>query len=149
MATKAKLTNHISQILADAGRSSDYNNRSFFTKSLNSVLDKGLVKIEIQQVGKIWQNAKVDHNFNLIITGFGRIARIYIQGKMEPREILLKVGGFLNSEHIKKQIGISLTVGCSCERCNGNGIIKQFHYYCAGICFECFGSGRSITTKTI
>jgi hypothetical protein len=30
---------------------------------------------------------------------------------------------------------------CSCNKCNGNGIIPSFMYYAEGICFDCGGSG--------
>ena len=28
-----------------------------------------------------------------------------------------------------------------CKRCQGRGYIPQYHYYCEGICFKCFGEG--------
>lgn len=28
-----------------------------------------------------------------------------------------------------------------CNRCQGRGYIPQYHYYCEGICFKCFGEG--------
>lgn len=28
-----------------------------------------------------------------------------------------------------------------CSRCQGRGYIPQYHYYCEGICFKCFGEG--------
>ena len=147
------MENYIKQILEKANRSCDSDNRSSITRSINKCIDNGYLKIAIQEQGRIWTNPKIKNEdgslfkFNIEVKGFGRKYVNYFGGKISENEILRFVGVILNEN--KVYIGEQFTQGCECSRCNGKGIIQAFNYYCEGICFECYGSGRSIEKVSI
>jgi len=143
------LTNHIKEILGKAERWNNVDNRSLYTKSVNQCLEQGLVKIYICQKGQVWQNDSKTKKWNIVIKGFGYKSTAYISGTIETIEILTLLGKFLNDENIKKRINVTIPVSCDCPRCHGKGIIPQFHYFCSGICFQCYGSGRDVQKITI
>jgi hypothetical protein len=150
--------NKVNQLFLESGRPNQGDNRNFFVKALDKVLTDGFISIKIQQDGKIWTNPKhVDSNGNLIkfnieITGYGWRRRVY-KNSFSAKDLLEEVGSFIQNPSISdkhvKSISVSGLEVCECERCNGKGIISQFNYYCAGICFECYGSKYSVKKVTI
>jgi hypothetical protein len=153
------MENHIKTIFEKSGLTFDKDNRSFQTKAVNECIENGMVKVSIQENGKIWTNpkfAKKDGTlikFNLEVRAFGLIRRAYING-IDINDVLENIGGILNDERVKVKIGEAIVgtyyfESCACSRCNGNGVIPQFSYYCAGICFSCYGAGRSIRKVSI
>lgn len=51
----------------------------------------------------------------------------------------------LNSEiNVYSQDGEFLLKTEVCSKCNGSGHLKEFNYYCEGVCFECQGEGVTI-----
>jgi len=150
--------NKVNQLFLESGRPNQGDNRNFFVKALDKVLTDGFISIKIQQDGKIWTNPKhIDSNGNLIkfnieITGYGWRRRVY-KNSFSAKDLLEEVGSFIQNPSISdkhiKSISVSGLEVCECERCNGKGIIPQFHYYCSGICFECYGSKYSVKKVTI
>ena len=53
---------------------------------------------------------------------------------------------FENDENRKsiviEDVFLSGSLYIPCDRCNGKGIIDQYHYICFGRCFKCDGKGR-------
>jgi len=149
------MKNHIKEIMVNAGRSYEYDNRNFQTKSINQCIDKGMVEVFISDKGRLSTNSKLLNKdgslwgFNLRINAFGFVRRAYISPYISPNDILMQIGELLNKSNVKEKINATYYESCECSRCHGYGIIKQFHYYCNGICFDCYGSGKSIVKKSI
>lgn len=147
------MENYIKQILEKANRSCNSDNRSSITRSINKCIDNGYLKIAIQEQGRIWTNPKIKnedgslYKFNMQVTGFGKNYSKYVSGKISENEILRYIGKILNQNKVR--IGEQFVQGCECSRCHGDGFIQAFNYYCEGICFECYGSGRSIEKVSI
>ena len=147
------MENYIKQILDKANRSCDSDNRSSITRAINKCIDNGYLKIAIQEQGMIWTNPKLKNDdgslykFNIQVKGFGKTYSKYVSGKISENEILRYIGKILNDNSVR--IGEQFKQGCECSRCNGDGFIKAFNYYCEGVCFECYGSGRSIEKISI
>jgi hypothetical protein len=150
--------NKVNQLFQESGRPNQGDNRNYFVKALDKVLTDGFISIKIQQDGKIWTNPKhKDSNGNLIkfnieIIGYGWRRRVYLNS-FSAKDLLREVGLFVQNPSISdahvKSISVSGLEVCECGRCNGTGIIPQFHYYCSGICFECYGSKYSVKKVTI
>lgn len=149
------MKNYIKEIMENAERSYDYDNRNFQTKSINTCIHNGMVKISVANKGRLNTNSKILNKdgslwgFNLRVDAFGFVRRVRIHDYIAPNDILMAIGDLLNKENIKERINATYFESCECSRCNGKGIIPQFHYYCGGICFDCYGSGREIIKKTI
>lgn len=150
------MKNHIKSILESAGRISKLDNRSAIAKGINTCIENGMVEIKVSEKNMVLRNPSyLDENgnkkqFTLSISGFGRISRFYIKdSNMSERVIIEKLGQFLHSDLVKKEVGVRLNSVCECDRCNGKGIIPQFHYFCSGICFDCYGSGYKVKKVSI
>ena len=74
--------NATNKLFTESKRSEQGDNRSYFVKALNKILDDGLIKVQIQEIGMIWTDERYkDDNgnlkkFNVIIKGYGRIRRV-------------------------------------------------------------------------
>lgn len=142
----AKLQNHISEILKAAGRPSDYTNRSFYTKGLNAAIDTGLVKVEVCEPGKIWKMNN-GGKANIKVSAAGRFIYNYVT-TITPGDILPLVGRLLLDPIVKEKISADVHLRADhCRKCNGQGIIPQFYYYCSGICFDCGGTGANFSKE--
>lgn len=69
----------------------------------------------------------------------------YNNYKLDLSEILLRVAQLIsiirgNGDFLQSEI-FSKYGKCSCNKCNGVGIIPAFSYYANGICFDCCGIG--------
>jgi hypothetical protein len=149
------MKNHIKEIMQNAKRSYEYDNRNFQTKAINTCIENGMVKVTIADEGMLSSNPKILKSdgslfyFNLRVDAFGFARRVRVHNYIAPNDILKAIGDLLNKENIKEKINATYFESCECSRCNGKGIIPQFHYYCGGVCFDCYGSGREIRKKTI
>jgi hypothetical protein len=149
------MKNHIKAIMESAKRSYDYDNRNFQTKAINNCIENGMVKITVADKDRLSTNSKLLNKdgslwgFNLRVDAFGFASRVRVRHSIEPNDILIAVGNLLNKENIKEKINASYFESCDCSRCNGKGIIPQFHYYCSGICFDCYGSGKDVKKISI
>jgi len=148
----------VNELFENSGRSNQGDNRNYFVKALNKVLEDGFISISIVQQGKVWTNPKYldstgkERKFNIIIKGYGMMRRIFLSS-FDARELLLLVGEFIQQPVIAdahiKSISVKTDELCKCSRCSGMGIIEQFKYYCGGICFQCYGSKYEIVKKTV
>ncbi len=134
--------------MLQAGRDSDITNRSYYVKAVNNVLLTGLVSIKVCQIGKVWEG-KDGINYDLKVSAGGWNSRLKIGKGMRPTDILRAIGNLLLKPEVKENIKAQVFVPEHCEKCNGQGIIPAFHYYCSGICFECMGIGRDFKNRTI
>ena len=155
MATK----NLVNELFLNAGRPEQGDNRSYFVKALNKVLSDGFIKVEIQQKGKIWTTPNfVDaqgnkKKFNVEIKGYGWRRRIDIGDRFNASDLLKQVGAFIQQPEVAEKHKTTISAHgfecVECSRCNGKGIIPAFHYYCQGICFDCYGSKYQVRRLTI
>lgn len=151
--------NTVNQLFQNSGRPAEGDNRNYFVKALNKVLQDGFITIQVQEKGMIWTHPKhVNEDgtlkkFNVMIEGYGYIRRVYLRRDFTAKDLLQQVGEFIQDPKIAekhiKSISVDFNEICECQRCNGQGIIPQFHYYCSGICFECYGSRYSFKRKSI
>jgi hypothetical protein len=154
-----KAQNLVNELFKSANRPEQGDNRSHIVKTLNKVLEDGIVKVAISEKGKAWTNKNyVDANgnkinFNIEIKGYGRVRRAYVTPYIDADDVLKQVGKFLQDPIVSEKHTAAINVSgfevCECERCNGKGIIPAFHYYCQGICFECYGSKYIVRKYTL
>lgn len=149
--------NATNKLFTESGRPEQGDNRSYFVKALNQIINDGLIKINIQEKGKIWTNPRHKDSkgnlikFNIEIKGYGCTGRYY-DNNFNAIDLLTYLAEFIQhpkvaESHIKS-ISVDTMKICECDRCNGKGFIKQFDYYCNGICFKCYGS-KYMVDKTI
>lgn len=148
----------VNELFEQSGRPSQGDNRSYFVKALNKVLEDGFITIKLQDKGRIWTNPKFVAKdgslikFNIEIKGYGWTKRVY-ESNFSAKDLLAHVGTFVQNPSISEQHVKSISVNtfevCECSRCNGKGIIPAFNYYCNGICFNCYGSKYEVKKKTI
>lgn len=144
----------VKQIFEAAGHPCNFNRRNRWFKALSEILESGLITFKVCEIGKHWFEG--DYKWNISIHGCGQMMRFFkksgskIDNKIliEPYDVLRIVGKFLQSEVIKQRIISHVNLDLKCDRCCGQGRIERFHYYCDGICFECYGSGYSAHKKT-
>lgn len=143
-------TNKTSEILVEAGYEKT-DNRSYFTKALNKVINDGHIIIQVMPKGKIMKYED-GRKANLIIKGYKRISRVYLYN-VNPNTILRSVGDFIKDPIVAERHleTISVSENCiePCAKCNGKGYIPLFSYYCGGLCFDCYGSKYMIVKRTI
>ncbi len=131
----------IKQIVAEKGYDwSDYS-KTKAVINLNKVLNNSEITIEFVQNGFI-RTKKTGFKYNIIIS-LGEISYAYMNRDIasSPLSVLANVGNFINKDSVKQVLTASININCKCEKCGGAGVIPQFHYYCSGICFDCFGLG--------
>ena len=148
----------VNELFEQSGRPSQGDNRSYFVKALNKVLEDGFITIKLQDKGRIWTNPKFVAKdgslikFNIEIKGYGWTKRVY-ENNFSAKDLLKHVGAFVQNPSISEQHVKSISVNtfevCECSRCNGKGIIPAFNYYCNGICFNCYGSKYEVKKKTV
>lgn len=141
--------NLVNEMFVASGRPEQGDNRSYFVKALNKVLNDGFVDVSICPKGKVWSNKNfVDANgnlrkFNVEIKGYGWKRRVDI-GEFDACDLLKEVGKFIQIPEVAEKHKTTITgtgFECvECSRCHGKGIIPAFNYYCQGICFQCYGS---------
>ncbi len=120
-------------------------NRSRFCKAVNDVLNDGRVTIEIAPKGKVWTTygGKQVNKYNVVVKAAGWSSRNLMSGGIYTSGILRVIGQHLQIPEVREKILAWVSLHPFCERCNGVGYIPQFSYYCDGICFDCYGTGRS------
>ena len=148
----------VNELFMESGRPNQGDNRNYFVKALNKVLEDGFITIKLQKSGFVWTNPKyVDSNgelkkFNIEIRGYGHIYRVFLR-QFTAMDLLLYVGKFIQNPQIAEKHINSISVDayeiCKCSRCMGKGRIEQFNYYCDGICFQCYGSQYDLKKKTV
>lgn len=154
-----KTENLVNKLFTAAGRPEQGDNRSFIVKTLNKVLADNIIDVTISEMGRVWTNKKhVDSNgnmkeFNIQIKAYGWTRRVYVSHGISANDVLKNIGLFLQNPNVADKHTTSIRVSglevCECTRCHGKGIIPAFHYYCQGICFECYGSKYSLRKYTV
>ena len=150
--------NLVNELFVNSGRPEQGDNRSYFVKALNKVLSDGFIKVEIAPRGKKWTNknyADAQGNlkpFTIVIKGYGWITRCYMS-EFDASYLLKQVGKHIQIPEVAEKHKTTITghgFECvECSRCHGQGIIPAFHYYCQGICFDCYGSKYQVRRLTI
>lgn len=153
----------VNSLFTASGRPEQGDNRSKYVKALESMLSEGYIKIEIQELGKVWTTPKhVDAGGKLVpftveMRGYGYVRRLYVKS-FDAKDLLLKAAKFLASDNLKDKhtearkaasSSISFDVAEPCSRCSGAGFIRAFNYYCDGLCFSCCGAGYKIKKRSI
>lgn len=141
----------VTELLTGAGYPCEYNRRNRWFKALSEIMESGLLTIKVSNKGTSWKRKEGATNgpeqWNIAVSAFERVRRHYTGDSrnqdVTPYMVLRVVGKFLQSPEIKEQIRSFVNLDLTCDRCGGQGYIRQFHYYCDGICFECYGSGYS------
>jgi len=154
-----KTENLVNKLFTAAHRPEQGDNRAFIVKTLNKVLADGIVDVQISEKGKVWTNKNhIDSNgnmieFNIQIKAYGWTRRVYVSHWISADDVLKNVGKLLQNPNVSDKHTTSIQLSglevCECPRCNGKGIIPAFHYYCQGICFECYGSKYSLRKYTL
>ena len=150
--------NATNKLFIDSGRPEQGDNRNYFVKALNKIIEEGFIKIAIQEKGKIWTNPKFKdaqgnlRKFNIEIKGYGCTGRYY-DSNFDAKGLLTYVAQFIQfpqvAEAHTKSLFVESLETCECDRCNGLGFIKAFDDYCNGICFQCYGSKYMVRTKVL
>ena len=154
----AQINNLVNELFVNANRPEQGDNRSYYVKSLNKILNDGIITIAINERGNYWTNPSyIDANgklkpFNVKISGYGMIRRCFI-GELSAEDLLKQVAKFVHDPRVSEKHTKSLKFSglnvVECSRCNGQGIIRAFSHVCQGICFECYGSKYSIAKYTM
>lgn len=157
------MKNILKEVYSTSGRLLKEDNRSFFVKSINMLLDRGEIKIEISPIGRVWRKDKnlginedlpngSMNKFNVSISGYGLQRKVYLN-KMTPEMILMNCAKILTDKRAKTKIEDRIKVDYmkykSCSKCQGRKIILGFLHYCDGICFQCGGSGFEAVKSSV
>ncbi len=150
--------NATNKLFYESGRATQGDNRNYFVKALNQIIEDGFIKISIVQKGKVWTNPNFKdekgnlRKFHIEIKGYGVVGR-YNDANFDAKGLLTYVAKFIQfpkvAEAHTKSILLNSLEACECDRCYGKGIIKAFNFYCQGICFKCYGSKYMITKKVL
>jgi hypothetical protein len=150
--------NATNKLFVESLRPEQGDNRNYFVKALNQIIEDGFISIKIAPKGKVWTNhnfkdAKGNlRDFDIQVKGYGWVGRYY-DGNFNARDLLGYVAKFIKNPSIidlhVKTISMNVNEICPCDRCNGQGFIKAFDYYCDGICFKCYGSKYMVVKKTL
>ncbi len=145
----AQIKNLVNELFVNANRPEQGDNRSYYVKSLNKILNDGIITIAINERGMHWTNpCFVDANgekkpFDVKISGYGWTRRIFLR-EFNCEDLLKQVAQFIKNPAIAEKHTASMKVSglhvVECYRCNGRGFIPGFRHVCQGICFECYGS---------
>jgi hypothetical protein len=150
------MKNLLKDIFENANRILTYDNRNYYVKNLNLLLERNEISIKIQIDGKVWLkdinlgpsdylSDKSLNKYNIVISAYGWNRKFYISNYITPKEILTQVANLLTNENVKnnrlQKLNVNLKEYKECQKCNGKKIIPAFKHVCSGICFECGGSG--------
>jgi hypothetical protein len=116
-------------------------------RSLQALLDTGLVYFTVCESGKVWVNKDNGFKYNVVVSLKKPNGKWYVHRVktnvtfIDGYQVLKIIGGALLKPEVKEFMKSYVNIDSSCRRCSGQGIIPQYHYYCNGICFECYGLG--------
>lgn len=137
----------VKQIFEKYGYSYDKDGRNRTHRSLQKLLDSGFITFRISSPGKVFVSKTdgVEYNIKVYVKfeeNSWRSYRFYHRGSsIDGYDVLKVIGMVLQEPKVKEVIKSYVDIDSTCQRCNGVGRIPMFHYYCDGICFECFGLG--------
>ena len=142
----AQIKNLVNELFVNANRPEQGDNRSYYVKSLNKILNDGILVIKIAPKG--FHDKIVDANgnqkpYDVEISGHGMVMRVFLK-EFDAEDLLKKVAKFVQDPRVSEKHTTSLKVSgfesVQCYKCNGRGIIPGFRHVCQGICFECYGT---------
>lgn len=131
----------LQQLFTKAEREVNFDNRSYFCKSVNTVLKTVECKILIAPEGKVWR-MKNDTFVNVKVKGYGKVFSLDAGKVITPRDVLRVVASFLQNEVVREKINANITTPHTCGKCEGKGHIPSFAHVCEGVCFDCGGIGK-------
>jgi hypothetical protein len=137
----------VKEIFESQGYKYDKDGRNRTHRSLQALLDSGLVTFRVCQKGMVWteKGSGVKYNVKVSIKQpNGNWWVSYIKSSItniDSYDVLKLIGGVLRTEKVQEFMRSYVDIDSSCKKCNGVGIIPAFHYYCNGICFDCYGLG--------
>jgi hypothetical protein len=65
----------------------------------------------------------------------------YYSSSIRPFDVVKTMGKALQSDEGKTVVKSIVDLDNTCKKCQGQGYIPMFSYYCDGVCFDCYGSG--------
>ena len=137
----------VKEIFEAEGHTYDKDGRNRTHRSLQSLLDSELVTFRVCEKGKVWTNKSNGFKYNVRVSvkrPEGTYFTQYIKSSItniDGYDILKLIGQTLQLDAVKSFMKSNVDIDCTCQKCEGRGIIPQFGYYCNGICFDCYGLG--------
>lgn len=135
----------IQEIMKKANR--PYNEKSFFIKSINKVIANGM-KIQMTDYGRI-NKRSCGHIYNVKLSQYGRAYYVKLNFDFKLDDLAIEISNFVKSESYKKaftKANQDVDLLRVCKKCKGNCILPQYIRICSGICFECSGTGLTLTS---
>lgn len=143
-AIKYNKMKYLQNIFKEAGYYVDFDNRSKTVKQINQLLKDDVIKVELIKKG-FHRTDKKGNKYKAKITIGDYQNKIIGQDdrNVTPYNLLRVIGRLLKDEKVRESIKkhFYITEECTCNKCNGTGIIPQFIWYAEGVCFDCMGSG--------
>lgn len=116
-------------------------------RALQSLLDSGLISFSVCEKGMVWTRKKNGFKYNVRVSikkPDGVFYNVYTKStitNIDSYDVLKIIGGVLQRDEVKSFMNSYVDIDASCHKCNGVGFIPMFHYYCNGVCFDCYGLG--------
>ncbi len=136
----------VKAIFEAEGYKYDKDARNRTHRSLQMLLDSGNVSFKVCENKKCWVKSD-GTKYNVVVSlkkenQMWAIWRIYSNvPDKDGYDILKIIGGVLQTDEGKSIMKSYVDIDSSCHKCNGEGFIPAFSYYCNGICFDCGGTG--------
>jgi hypothetical protein len=150
--------NATNKLFTESLRPEQGDNRNYFVKALNQIIEDGFITIAIQTKGRIWTNPRHKDNngnlkkFNIEIKGYNFTSRIY-DNNFSAKDLLTYIADFIQADELKglhkSKLDVMSLETCECDRCNGMGFIKAFDFNCNGLCFQCYGSKYMVKKRVL
>lgn len=145
-AMKIIIENRLSELFIEAGYDGNFNNKSFDVKAINKAISSGL-KIQIVKKGFV-RTASNGFKWNVRLS-VGEKGMIYNFKLLSPYSILHHLAKAIQEDKFDLKSGTTYKLADPCSKCNGQGIIPYYSYYCNGICFDCLGLGYKGEYSTV
>jgi hypothetical protein len=153
--TKLNIMKTVKSIFEKEGYAYDKDGRNRTHRSLQKLLDSGFISFRVCEKGKVFVSKSDGTKYNVSVSikideKNWRIFRYKCScTNIDGYDVLKLIGITLQIPEVKEVIKSYVDIDATCQRCNGKGIIPAFHYYCDGICFECYGLGYNSHFKPI
>lgn len=161
------MKNYLKEMLTEAGYSFDKDNRDYMVRSLNGLIDAGI--LELQFISKERVNEGYRYHYTAVDgkrRGTGYRIRLYggkwRAGHWMPTSNSYRMMGEVFAQKInyvgidilslatrvaslmetgKKEFDIYRESYARCAYCDGTGRKPQYSHICKGVCFQCGGTG--------
>lgn len=138
----------VKQIFEKENRPYNKDGRNRAHRALQGLLDTGLVTFSVCEPKKVWVSKK-GFKYNVRVTlkrAEGIFYNQYFKStitNIDAYDVLKLIGITLQQEEVRAFMNSYVDVDSTCKKCNGQGIISYYHYYCNGVCFDCYGLGHN------